>query len=142
MRNNFTQLYVHLVWATWDRLPLITPEIQEPIYNIITFECKQLGCHVIAIGGITDHVHLLTGFPATLAIATLAKQIKGSSSHTINYQIRPNDFFKWQGSYAAFTVNHQDLAPIAAYIHNQADHHQQQTYIPSWEIPLQTTQNK
>jgi hypothetical protein len=24
MRRPFTQLYVHLVWATWDRLPLIT----------------------------------------------------------------------------------------------------------------------
>ena len=28
MRDNFTQLYIHFVWATWDRLPLITPDIQ------------------------------------------------------------------------------------------------------------------
>ncbi len=26
MREPFTQLYLHLVWTTWDRLPLITPE--------------------------------------------------------------------------------------------------------------------
>ncbi len=132
-------MYVHLVWATWDRLPLITPEIQEPIYNVIASECKQLGCHVIAIGGIADHVHLLTGFPATLAIATLIKQIKGSSSHSMNYQINPDTFFKWQGSYAAFTTNHQDLDPIVDYIKNQVNHHQQQTDIPSWEIPIPTT---
>lgn len=62
MKRNFTQLYVHLVWATWDRLPLITPTIKEQIYNVISYEFKQLGCSVVAIGGIEDHVHLLTGF--------------------------------------------------------------------------------
>jgi putative transposase len=135
MRRNFTQLYVHLVWATWDRLPLITPSIKEQIYNVISYECNQLGCSVVAIGGVEDHVHLLTGFPANVAISDLVKQIKGSSSHCVTNQIQPNEFFKWQGSYAAFSVNHEDLTPIAAYIHNQVVHHQQQTIIPSWEIP-------
>jgi putative transposase len=55
MRRNFTQLYVHLIWATWDRLPLITPNIKEQIYNVISYECKQLGCSVVAIGGIEDN---------------------------------------------------------------------------------------
>jgi putative transposase len=135
MRRNFTQMYVHLVWATWDRLPLITPDLQQPIYNVIAYECKQMGCHVVAIGGITDHIHVLTGFPSTLAIADLVKQIKGSSSHSAAHQMQPDAFFKWQGSYAAFTVNPQDLSVVATYIQNQANHHQQQTSISSWEIP-------
>jgi putative transposase len=136
MRRNFTQLYVHLVWATWDRLPLITPNIREQIYKVISYECKQLGCSVVAIGGIEDHVHLLTGFPANVAISELVKQIKGSSSHCVMNQIQPNEFFKWQGSYAAFSVNQQDLNAIAAYIQNQNTHHQQQTLIANWEIPI------
>jgi putative transposase len=135
MRRNFTQLYVHLVWTTWDRLPLITPNIKEQIYNVISYECNQLGCSVVAIGGIEDHVHLLTGFPANVAISDLVKQIKGSSSHCVMHQMQPDGFFKWQGSYAAFSVNHQDLKPIAAYIQNQVAHHQQQTLNPTWEIP-------
>jgi putative transposase len=135
MRRNFTQLYVHLVWATWDRLPLITPDLQQPIYNVIAAECKQMGCHVVAIGGIADHIHVLTGFPSSLAIATLVKQIKGSSSHAVTHQMQPDACFKWQGSYAAFTVNPQDLSTVAAYIQNQAYHHQQQTSISFWELP-------
>jgi putative transposase len=137
MRRNFTQMYVHLVWATWDRLPLITPGLQQPIYNVIAAECKQMGCHVVAIGGIADHIHVLTGFPASLAIATLVKQIKGSSSHAVTHQMQLDACFKWQGSYAAFTVNPQDLSTVATYIQNQAHHHQQQTSISSWEIPLE-----
>jgi hypothetical protein len=33
MRAPFARLFVHLVWATWDRLPLITPDIQPRIYQ-------------------------------------------------------------------------------------------------------------
>ncbi len=136
MRRNFTQLYVHLVWATWDRLPIITPDIQEPLYNVIAHECQQMDCTVIAIGGLADHVHLLTGFSSSMAIATLVKQVKGSSSHWVNFHKKPDDFFKWQGSYAAFTIHQQDLDSVTAYIQNQAAHHQQKTDIPAWEIPL------
>jgi putative transposase len=135
MRHNFTQLYVHLVWATWDRLPLITPSIKEQIYKVISYECNQLGCQIVAIGGVEDHVHLLTGFPAHVAISELVKQIKGSSSHCVVNQIQPNEFFKWQGGYAAFSVNHEDLTPIATYIRNQVAHHRQQTLNAIWEIP-------
>ena len=90
---------------------------------------------MVAIGGVEDHVHLLTGFPANVAISELVKQIKGSSSHCIVNQIRPNEFFKWQGGYAAFSVNYEDLTPIASYIQNQVAYHQQQTLNPTWEIP-------
>ena len=134
MRSNFTQLYLHYVWATWDRLPLITPEIQKLVYASIIQECEQLKCTVIAIGGIEDHVHVLTGFPSTVSIAEVVKQIKGSSSHFINHEVNPSEFFKWQGSYAAFTVSHDAIDNVANYIRNQATHHHQKSTIPTWEL--------
>jgi REP element-mobilizing transposase RayT len=93
-----------------------------------------LGCTVVAIGGIEDHVHLLTGFPSTLAVADLIKQIKGSSSHLISHEIKPGEFFKWQGSYAAFTVSNDNLDKVADYIRNQAIHHHQKSIISTWEL--------
>ena len=133
MRANFTQLYLHYVWATWDRLPLITPDIQKVIYAAIIQQCEQLGCTVIAVGGIEDHVHLLTGFPPTLTLSDLIKQIKGSSSHLITHEIK-HRFFKWQGSYGAFTVSHGDIDTVANYIRNQATHHQQKSIVSTWEL--------
>ena len=79
MRENFTQLYLHYVWATWDRLPLITPDIQQQIYAAIIAECNKLGCTVIAVGGIEDHVHLLIGFPTTLAVAEIIDLLQKKS---------------------------------------------------------------
>jgi hypothetical protein len=35
MRAPYTQLYLHCVWGTWDRLPLITPAIEQRLYAAI-----------------------------------------------------------------------------------------------------------
>jgi REP element-mobilizing transposase RayT len=80
MHRNFTQLHLHCVWGTWDRLPLITPDIQEITYSAIVSQCHQLGCKAIAIGGIADHVHLLTNFPPNRTISELIGKAKGNSS--------------------------------------------------------------
>ena len=42
MREPFTQLYVHLVWVTWDRLPLIEADLRRAIYGCIQDECRSL----------------------------------------------------------------------------------------------------
>lgn len=90
---------------------------------------------MIAVGGVVDHVHLLVGFPPTLTLSELLKQVKGSSSHLITREIKPGEFFKWQGAYGAFTVSHHDRSQIADYITNQAIHHQQQSTVDAWECP-------
>jgi putative transposase len=135
MRENYIQLYVHCVWATWDRLPLITDEIETAIYAEIICQCNQLKCTPISVGGIADHVHLLVGIPPTLCISDLVKAVKGSSSHFITHAIRPGEFFKWQGHYGAFSVSHDHLDRLANYIRNQPHHHRQQSLSPDWELP-------
>ncbi|MEM9162375.1 MAG: IS200/IS605 family transposase [Cyanobacteria bacterium P01_F01_bin.4] len=136
MRANFTQLYIHCVWATWNRHPLITPNIRNSVYGSITHSAQDLGCTVIAIGGIADHIHLLTSLPTTLTVARLIKNVKGTSSHLINQEVNPNQFFKWQGSYAAFSVSRRGLDPVSHYIQNQENHHRQKSPTSDWELPF------
>jgi REP element-mobilizing transposase RayT len=89
---------------------------------------------MITVGGVEDHVHLLIGLPPTLSVSDLIKNIKGSSSHLVTHEIKPGEFFKWQGSYGAFTVGHDGIDKVANYIRNQAIHHQQKSIIPTWEL--------
>jgi REP element-mobilizing transposase RayT len=116
-------------------LPLITPEIQEVIYASIIRQCDQLGSTVIAIGGIEEHIHLLTGITPTLSVSDLIKNVKGSSSHLITHKISPCEFFKWQGSYGAFTVSHDNIGTVANYVRNQAFHHRNKSVFSDWEVP-------
>jgi putative transposase len=123
VRRNKLCLYVHLVWATWDRLPSITPEIERQLHRNIDREASRHGCAILALNGTADHLHLLVTIPATITIAELVKQVKGVSSQFINEELNPVAQFKWQGSYGALTVSRWDVGPIAAYIKRQKEHH-------------------
>jgi putative transposase len=123
MSHSFHCVHVHFVWATWDRLPLITSDIEKRVYGAIRAKCEELKCPVLAIGGIENHVHLLVKLHPTVAQSLLARDVKGASSHLVTHILRPGEFFKWQGSYASFAVEPERLPQVVAYIENQKEHH-------------------
>jgi REP element-mobilizing transposase RayT len=133
MRAPYTQLYLHAVWATWDRLPLITPDIELRIYGAINEKCRELKTYPLALGGMDDHLHLLVRLPTTLSVADLLKGVKGASSHLVTHEITPDKFFKWQGAYGAFTLAKADVPQVIDYIRNQKAHHAAQTTWQEWE---------
>ena len=69
MRAPYTQLYLHAIWATWNRLPLITADIELRLYGALNEKCRELKAYPLALGGIEDHLHLLVRLPTTLAVA-------------------------------------------------------------------------
>ncbi len=133
MRDSFTLLYVHIVWATWDRLPLLTDAVKDLAYACIQRECREQKATVIALGGVEDHVHLLLRIPATEGIAALVKRVKGVSSRIIGQAIPSETPFKWQGSYGAFSVSPWDVSKIRGYIACQQEHHRNRTTKPALE---------
>jgi putative transposase len=133
VRSPFTQIYLHAVWSRWDRLPLLMPSTEREVYAAICDKCQKLKCQPLAIGGTADHVHLLVRFPTTLTIADLLKEVKGSSSHLVTHELSPGEFFKWQGSYGAFTVSKNLVPNVVAYIQRQKEHHDSGELWPEWE---------
>lgn len=133
MRKPFTQLFCHLVWGTWDRLPLITPAIEPRLYGAIQRKVRELRGVPIAVGGVEDHVHCLCSFHPTVAIAYLVQQIKGASSHLMTHEVIGLNEFKWQGAYGAFTVGADALPAVRAYILGQKEHHRSGDLWQEWE---------
>ncbi|MGB3491353.1 MAG: IS200/IS605 family transposase [Elainellaceae cyanobacterium] len=125
MRSPYTTLYVHCVWSTWNRLPLLTAAIRPILYGAIAKECEALNCSAIAIGGSEDQIHVLMRYPPTLSISELMKQVKNSSSQLINHELQPDTFFKWQSSYNAFSVSDTTLDSMVSYILSQERHPQE-----------------
>jgi len=133
MRAPFTQLYIHCVWATWDRQPLILPKYEARLYAAVADKCHELKGEAITVGGDLDHLHLLARLPVTVSVAELVKHVKGSTSHLMNHEIAPQREFKWQGYYGAFTVSPRAIDKIAAYVRGQKTHHAQRRTFPEWE---------
>ncbi|MEZ4680539.1 MAG: IS200/IS605 family transposase [Caldilineaceae bacterium] len=137
MRRNKLCLYIHCVWGTWDRQPLITPAVERRIHRSIAAEAIGLGCQVLALNGVADHVHLLVTLPSTVTIAELLKQTKGVSSNFANDQLFPNRRFKWEGGYGAFSVSRWDVEKIMGYVRKQKSHHAQNELWPDFEASIE-----
>jgi putative transposase len=131
---SYTQLYLHCVWATWDRLPLITPRAEPRIYGVIDAKCRELGCIPIAIGDVDDHVHLLVQYTATITIARLIGEVKGASSHVMTHEVAPGDFFKWQGHYGVFTISRRSVPDVKRYVLHQKQYHADEQLIHALEL--------
>ncbi len=111
MPNSHTEVFIHLVWNTSERKPLITPQIEPALYSCIAARCRDFQAHLMAIGGISDHVHLLIRLPATLTIAQIAKDLKGASSHLLTHRLSKPDF-RWQSSYSAFSFSPEGVEAV------------------------------
>ncbi|MBE9127013.1 IS200/IS605 family transposase [Coleofasciculus sp. LEGE 07081] len=130
----FWRLYYHLVWATKERQPLITPAREPRLYSYIIGKADSLGCIIHSIGGVEDHLHLVTSIPPTLSIADFVKNIKGSSAHQFNQDSSPTSAkFGWQRGYGVFSLGGKQLDEAIAYVSNQKQHHSQGTAIASLE---------
>jgi putative transposase len=123
--RSYAEIYLHFVWGTWDRHPLLTSDRVETVYRAIHHECAGLRTDVIAIGGMEDHVHLFVRTPVSIAPAVLVKQVKGASSHLVNPEHGSHASFRWQGGYGVFSVSRQHVPRIRNYVLNQEAHHRE-----------------
>src|SRR5437764_6929745 len=107
-------------------MPLIAPDLEPRLYGAIQAKARELRCPPIATGGTSDHVHLLCRFDATVSIAYLVQQVKGSSSHLATHEVPGAATFRWQGSYGAFTIGRDAVPAVRAYVLNQKRRHAEQ----------------
>jgi putative transposase len=134
-RRNRLRVPLHFVWATRERRPLITEDIERAVYRYIEAMCLEMNCEVKAIGGTPNHVHLLVTFANTVSFAEFMKRIKGGSSRFITEKLRPGEWFQWQENYAVYAVSWSHRARVIAYIENQKQHHANGTL---WEEAEET----
>ena len=80
MRHQYVSLHVHLVWAVNQRQPLVSVEVQAWMWPLLAQKARDLGSQFVVVGGVEDHVHVLTELPATVSVAELVRRLKGASS--------------------------------------------------------------
>jgi REP element-mobilizing transposase RayT len=133
MPHSFNKIWIHAIWATKERQPFITNNAEKQIHDLLRKELIDMGCPVRIVNGMPDHVHLLFLLSPQKSIAEVIKQIKGSSSHSINEQNLIPEKFPWQTGYAAYSVSESQLEKVFQYIKNQKQHHQKQTFSQEYE---------
>ena len=80
MPQSLAQNFVHLIFSTKNREPFITPDVQDWLYPYLAKAFEGHQSHVIKIGGVADHIHVLFRLSKNHALSTVIGSVKGESS--------------------------------------------------------------
>jgi putative transposase len=128
MGQSLVKNYVHVVFSTKHRIPVIHPPYNSELYSYLGGICNNLESQVIRIGGYTDHVHILCMLSKKIALSKLLEELKSSSSKWMKKKDPILTNFYWQDGYGAFSVNPAEVDIVIAYIDNQYEHHRKRTF--------------
>jgi putative transposase len=128
MPQSYCALYYHYIFSTKDRAPLIGLEWQPRLFEYIGGLCRERKSHLIAAGGMHDHVHLLVSMNKEESVSAFMREIKSISSGWIHDSIPRQMGFAWQNGYGAFTVSKSKISEVQQYIAQQQEHHRKKTF--------------
>lgn len=128
MGQSLVKNYIHIIFGTKQRVPLIHQPIQDELYSYVGGICKEMECYPIKIGGYTEHIHILCMLSKKIALMKLLEEVKSHSSKWMKTKDTTLKNFYWQNGYGAFSVNPSEIDNVMVYIENQKEHHRKKTF--------------
>ena len=113
----------HIVFCTKERRLNIPLGRRDDLYRFINRQIEDLGCKLIVIGGIQNHVHLLVDLHPSVPLSKLVQNIKSRSSGWMRSEATLWNFVGWAAEYYACSVSPKLKDIIINYIRNQEEHH-------------------
>ena len=129
MAHNFHKIWIHFIWATKNREPLLEKEIRKRLFVHMMEHSIEQNIFVDTINGIEEHVHCLVSLQPSMSVSEAVNKLKGESSHWINSEKLIEGQFSWQDGYGAFSVSNHLVGQFRKYIRNQEEHHMQGSYL-------------
>ncbi len=128
MPSSYTCLYYHIIFSTKHRRPQITPDLRARLYPYVAGIITNQKGHLLAIGGMPDHVHLLVSLPAHTSVSAALRLVKSNSSKWVHETFASRRDFAWQDGYAAFSVSASNRDAVRRYIAAQDGHHRRVSF--------------
>jgi len=80
------------------------------------------------VGGVDDHVHVLSTLSRISDAAIMVNEVKRSSSLWIKGRNRRLKDFTWQSGYGVFSIGFSQIPTVRRYILNQDEHHKKVSF--------------
>lgn len=128
MGSSFLCCYLHIVFSTKERKPIIMPEWKNRLWEYFGGIARDNKIKLLEVGGTHDHIHALISIPSTLSIAKALQFIKGGSSRWIHETFPLSRNFAWQDGYGAFSVSPSKIEDVKEYIAGQEEHHRKKPF--------------
>ncbi len=127
------RLYYHIIWATRGRLPLLNAELAGFLGRYLRSIARQERAHVLEMGMVTTHLHLLFRTDPQTNLSRLVQRFKGGSAHQANVERLGDgpEGLRWAKGYTLETVSPRTLDAVRQYLRTQPERHPQDA-IPGW----------
>lgn len=129
MSQSLAKILIHSIFSTKHRATFLKEKnVREETHAYLGGVAKTLGCQPLTVGGVEDHVHLLTTLSRTLTLSDLIKELKRVSNQWVQSRGGQYDEFQWQAGYGAFSIGESQIDRVQKYIQEQEAHHQKMTF--------------
>ena len=126
--NTYTQILYQIIFAPKNHEKTLIDVNRQELYKYISGILKNKKCHLYRIGGVSDHIHILTHLHPLVSLASIVKDIKIASTLFIkNNNLFPM-FSGWQDGYGGFTYSFKDKDKLIDYVKNQEEHHKTKSF--------------
>src|SRR5436305_3622248 len=124
MPQSLSKVILHTVFSTKGRSPLLQDQtIRDQLYAYLATVLQSTDCPAILIGGVADHIHILSLLSRTRTIAHMIEEVKTSTSRWIKTKGTSYRDFHWRNGYGVFSVSESKVPEVRRYIENQEEHH-------------------
>src|SRR5688572_3334450 len=128
MPQSLSKVIIHVIFSTKDREPWLDCDVRRRVHGYLATVCRDLNAEALLVGGVADHVHLVTILPRTLSQADMIERVKKTSSKWIKGLNPKYRGFYWQRGYGAFSVSPSQLDPVLEYVRTQEEHHRTRSF--------------
>jgi putative transposase len=130
--SSYRQILYHIVFRTKNSKKTLSQNQSIELYQYMWGFLKNKKCHLYRINGMEDHVHILCELNPTLALSSLIRDLKTSTSLWIKQNKTFTNFEGWSDGYAGLSCSYKEKDRIINYIKNQQEHHKQTSFIEEY----------
>ena len=128
MPQSLSKVIIHVIFSTKDRQPWLDRDVRPRMHAYVATICRDVDAEAFLVGGISDHLHIVTTLPRTLSQADFVETIKKTSSKWIKGLNQKYRGFFWQRGYGAFSVSPSQLDAVVKYVADQEEHHRTRSF--------------
>jgi len=128
MPQSLSKVIIHIIFSTKDREAWLDRDVRPRMHAYVATVCRDLNAEASRVGGLADHLHIVTTLPRIISQAAMVETVKKTSSKWIKGLDPKYRQFYWQRGYGAFSVSPSQLNAVIEYVESQEEHHRTRSF--------------
>ena len=128
MPQSLSKVIIHIIFSTKGREAWLDRDVRPRMHAYVATVCRDLNAEALRVGGVADHLHVVTTLPRTISQAAMVKTVKKTSSKWIEGLDSKYRQFYWQRGYGACSVSPSQLDAVLEYVESQEEHHRTRSF--------------